>query len=476
MPPAPGACGGAPGDKLAAGQRSLPPTRRSPDELVKKRPTPAPTPPRSLHLAEVLVWAMVLLTPLIVWPTAKDAFRLPKLMAGEWLGLASLVFLAWRLRSVGRIGWRQVAGQPLIQAVAPLLVVATLTLATSEHPFHVRQGLADLWIGAACLVGWGLALPPLRLRRLLDGLLPPAVLLAAVAAVQFHDLWEPLQFFGAEQERRLGITSLAGNPGDLGAYLILPALVAQQALWAGRRRRWLWALGLGAVLYGILVTQSLTAVAALLAASAVLWGLLLPRRRALAVLGGSAVLGAVLVLAVAPLRERVLDKARDLSRGEVNQLLTGRLDGWWAAVWMVGERPLAGVGQGAYRAEFIPAKLALAEQGVEFYRGQQHPVFANAHNEYLEVAAEWGWPGVVVLAWALFVLARESRRIGGREPPERRAVSAGDRALAWAGLTALAVLALTFFPFRVALVAFPALLFLAWSFRVAAGERREAEG
>jgi hypothetical protein len=48
-------------------------------------------------------------------------------------------------------------------------------------------------------------------------------------------------------------------------------------------------------------------------------------------------------------------------------------------------------------------------------------------------------------------------RGGGGEPE--------DRALAWAGTAALAALALVDFPFRIALVAFPALLFLSWVFR-----------
>jgi membrane protein implicated in regulation of membrane protease activity len=40
-----------------------------------------------------------------------------------------------------------------------------------------------------------------------------------------------------------------------------------------------------------------------------------------------------------------------------------------------------------------------------------------------------------------------------------------DQALVWSGLSALAVLSLAYFPFHVAIVAFPALLFLAWVLR-----------
>jgi O-antigen ligase len=88
-------------------------------------------------------------------------------------------------------------------------------------------------------------------------------------------------------------------------------------------------------------------------------------------------------------------------------------------------------------------------------------VFANAHNEVLEAAAEWGVPGLAALAWALWVLFAALRR------RDRRAE---ERALAWAGVAALAVLSLMAFPFRVALVAYPALLFLSGVLRPAEEE------
>jgi hypothetical protein len=50
-----------------------------------------------------------------------------------------------------------------------------------------------------------------------------------------------------------------------------------------------------------------------------------------------------------------------------------------------------------------------------------------------------------------------ARLVGGRFPGDR-----GQRAFAWAGVAGLAVLSLVGFPFRVAVVGFPAMLFLAW--------------
>jgi O-antigen ligase len=166
-----------------------------------------------------------------------------------------------------------------------------------------------------------------------------------------------------------------------------------------------------------------------------------------------------------PLRSRVVDKARELQQGSLDALLTGRLDGWRVAAALLGEHPLAGVGHGAYRAEFARTKVALAAAGTPFFAGHLRPSFANAHNEVLEVGADLGWPGLLALAWAVAVAARALSRRG-------RGGSAADAALLGAGAVALALLCLAQFPFRVATLAYPWLAFLAWGL----GEGRQEGG
>jgi hypothetical protein len=174
-------------------------------------------------------------------------------------------------------------------------------------------------------------------------------------------------------------------------------------------------------------------------------------------------------------------------------VLTGRLDGWRTALWMLEEHPWAGVGQGAFRAEFVPAKLALLDRGAAFLSGEQQN-FVNAHDEALEVGADLGVPGLLALAWGLAVVTSAARLRMAAAVAGMPRVSAGggasqvpaaagdpdggaahralgaDGAFAAGGLAALGVLCLVDFPFRVALVAFPALLFLAWILRPAAAE------
>ena len=467
-----GRSGRAPGERRAA---------RSPRPQSRERSRPSDRPPRSdrsprsstaaprplaLQVAELALWLLVLGLPLVVLPSARESFRLPKLMVGEWLGLASLVGVAYRLRDPAGL----LRGRAL-RAAAPLVLVAVAGLAVSRHPLHVHEGLADLAIGAACLVGWSLGLESGRLLRLLDALLWAAVALALLAILQFHGLYRPLDFRGVAAGSRLAVTSLAGNPGDLAVFLVLPFLLAQRRLLAGRAGAGRWLAGIALLLsgYALAVTQTLSALAAAGVGTAVLWGVSLPGRRRLAaaaVAGVAALVAAGLVAALPPLRARLAAEARLVRGGEWNAALSGRFDGWRAAVHMLAEHPAAGVGQGAFRAEFAPAKLALLDRGVAFYPDQPAASFANAHNELLEVGADLGWPGLAALLWgiALLLVALRSLPIAG-----------GSAALGWAGCSALAVLSLVQFPLRIALAAFPALLFLAWVFR-AADEAEEGEG
>jgi O-antigen ligase len=405
----------------------------------------------------IFLWFLILLPPFLLAQVAKESFREPKLLASEWMALASVVCLGlglWRLEQVRLADlWRL----PAVRIVLPVLAIATAGLAVSRHPAHTREALADLWIGAVCLVAWSATLPAARIERLLRGMLWPAALLAAIGIGQFHGWWQPLQFFGLTPGSRLAITSYAGNPGDLGAYLVLPVLIAQEALWRRLRsgeswRRtavWGTAVALALCLYALLLTQTIAAMVAGFAGSVLLWGALLPRRRAAALLAGGIVALVLVIALVPPLRQRVVEKARAAAEMDLNGFLSGRLDGWRTAAWMLRQHPLTGVGHGAYRPEFVPAKLALLDRGVPFFAGQTQVVFANAHDEFLEAGAEWGVPGLVALAWAGWVLLTSLRKL----PAERRP-------LACAGTAALALLALAYFPFRVALVAFPYLLFL----------------
>jgi O-antigen ligase len=427
-------------------------------------------PPRS-RLERLGAWtalAALLIAPLVMLPGVREPFRLPKQLLTELLVPLSLLLLAFGLRRAERVDWREILALPAVRALGPLWLVALASRLLTAHPAHASEGLWSLSIGMLAIAGWSVALP--GKRRALDLLLVPAGLLALLAVLQHHELFRP--FVLARTDERLQMSSLTGNVADLGAYLVLPLLVAQAGLarslggpsgGGGRRlTAAVVALGILLFLYTLLLGRTLSALAATAASSGVFWLLRAPRRWriALAVAAGLALIGGLLV--VAPARERVLDKVDEVREGRLNDLLTGRLDGWRAGAHMLAVRPLLGVGPGVYSAEFVPAKLALQERGAEFWAGHTAgSQFANAHSEPIELAAELGALGVLALLWAGWTLLGALRR-RPVAPASGDPVDADRRALQWSGLAALAVLSLTYFPLRTALVAYPYVLLLAW--------------
>lgn len=458
--------------------------RKSP---VRQRPTGSPFDrPRdqsasSAHVGapRVTKWqpelwpliALLVAVPLLVLPLCREAFRDPKLMVAEWFAWLSLLALAPRLAKtlVAGASWLR---RPAVLASAPLLALGGLSMVVSPHPLQTRQALIDLAVGVTCLVAWSLVLGRGELERIWSWIYVPATLLVLLGVTQALGLFQPFALAERHLGNRLEITSLAGNPGDLGSFLVLPCLWAQALiacqLGVSRRAdepdsvrrwpklpRWLpWVATLVTGL-GVIVSQTLVALVALTVGSLILWWLVSARRRfLLAGAGAVAVVLGLAVLLVAPLRDRVQSKQRQITRGDWNAVLTGRLDGWRAAVHMVGEHPMLGVGLGGFGAEYPPAKLSLTAAGVEFYRLHVRFGFDRAHNEFLETAAELGWPGLLAVCVGIALLGLAARRLWRVDRPRG--------SLAWAGLIAVLVLASGHFPMRVAMVAYPILIFLAW--------------
>jgi O-antigen ligase len=421
-------------------------------------------------------------------PEAKEAFRLGQGLLSGWLGLLSLVIACWTLRSAGTIGLTDIWARPAIRALLPLAIVVAAGGLVTRHPAHFHAACADFLIGVACLAGWSLALDEATLRRLLVWTLPVAAIVALLGLDQMAGLFGTLDWLHVEAPTaRLRMTSTIGNPGDLAALLVLPTLVAL-GLWRSATSRGRFAICVAIPLFvgTIAVTATLAAGIAVVAGAIVWWWRSSPGPRHLhlrtPMLAALAItlLVAGGVAAIPLLRTRVVEKSIELSHGDINALLTGRLDGWRAAWEMLRRSPVTGVGQGGFRAEYADTRLALEARGVPFFGGQLSVILATPHNEALSVGAEQGLPGLVALGWAIWTLWRcarllNDRSLNDRAPNDPDSSDPGlndpglhdpsSRGLAWAGLTALAVLCVVSFPLHVPAVAWPWLLFLAWLFR-----------
>ncbi len=378
--------------------------------------------------------------------SSAEATRDLKLAA--WSAGATLVFLGLSLSPGGtpaRSGPRG-AGRVALLALAAFLALFGASFVAGalrgRDPFDALPLLPAL-----ALFAWGATREGGETsRRALGLLVACGAATGVVAALQRFTGW--LRLPVEAPEPRFFATGLIGNPGDVGAALVLPALLAASSLARGERRL-ASAAALGACLAGLAAASTLAPLAAFAAGAAILVAHDL-RRRLLPALAAGAV--ALALLAAAGVVQRAAAK---LASGDLATLTTQRDIGVLAALESIRSHPLLGVGPGGFASDFVRARLA-AEKRVhrKLVHRSASAHFDNAHCDPLTTAAEAGTPAALALAIAfaalLAGLLAASRREGAS--PAGNLVPA-ETLLSCLG--AVLVLSLANFPIQIVPVAAP---------------------
>jgi O-antigen ligase len=344
---------------------------------------------------------------IVVLPGAASPFRLPKeavALAAICAAVALALAAAARRRSIafpeGAAVWTLLA-LPLLQACSA---------AWSASPARSLETAAAsaIWVLA---IAWLATLDEGSRRLIGAAAVAGVVISAAVMLMQLTGV-EVFRLAAPFASARLSLTGLTGNPADLAmaAALLLPPLL----VWGESRGSRALARGLAVFLaLVVLLTQTLTGAAAVFAIAAVWLARQRSRRLWLATAAiGVLVVGAALGLG---LGERLYREAQRVAAGDWYGLLSARGDGWTAALQMVAERPLGGVGAGHYTVEYYPSRLAwLEREGGTGGRAELASHFEWAHCDPLQVVAELGLGGAAwMLAFAWVVI-----RTRGRADPQ----------------------------------------------------------
>lgn len=368
-----------------------PPTARPPSVLFPARPTvlfPArPTRrPLEVRLLVLATCAVVALSPVegYLMEVHPQLSKLPTvLFAGAWL-----------LVRVRERRFPRLHGAHLLLAGLAVVVLAS-TAVHLDQPYALEYAIR--WVPFLALA----ALLIDVVGREVPGTWLLASMVAGAVAAGIGALFSVLVL---GEPRATGPLE---DPNDLAYVLVvaLPLVLALAPSGSPRRR-----LGLGAVLLaaaavlavGAAVTLSRGGAFALAAAVAVLAARRVLAPRVLVAAAALAVVGAGLLVLVAP--EQV-DRALDEKASIAGTNIDTRELRWQAAARMLAGNPLLGVGPGGFRAEYAAAShvAELAEQT---------PV---AHSMYLEVAAELGLPGLLLFLGVLaagLVAAERALRTG----------------------------------------------------------------
>jgi putative inorganic carbon (HCO3(-)) transporter len=308
------------------------------------------------------------------------------------IAAAGLLWVLWALRTPpGRIG--AINGWLLL-----VIAVAVVATGFSPVPKAALVGLAKLlsYLSVYALMRQLLASAPLWWDRLVGALLAGELVTSVIGIRQLYADSGALARWSDSNsvaEGTVRIYSTLGNPNLLGGYLlpILPLAVVALLRWRGKGQRLfaLAALVLGVV--ALVLTYSRGAWMGMVASLGLL-GLLLVLRQTrdwpplwrrlfpLLLLAGGALVLAVLVTRVEPLRVRVMS----LLAGREDSSNNFRMNVWTAALEMIQDRPWIGIGPGNKAFNLI-------------YPLYQQPKF-NALSAYsipLELLVEAGIPGLL---------------------------------------------------------------------------------
>jgi O-antigen ligase len=261
----------------------------------------------------------------------------------------------------------------------------------------------------------------------------PALVNAIVALLQRSGTSDVLTF-DSRIDLHFRTAGLIGTPNELGVYLLVPTVVAAAlAITSRGRARQLWIGATALLIAGIIASEALSAIAAIAAAGATL--LMLSVRRAKRALAIMAAIAIIVAVAYAPLRTRAIRTLSDVKDGRYLAATSYRIPAQLAAMRMFADHPLTGVGPGCYGFWYMPYKVQLNREHIEFLPFGEN--FGEAHNDHLQTLAVAGLPGYALFIVALVLLGRRSLRRDHDEPRTFASVAALPLVVAF-GVVALA--------------------------------------
>jgi len=390
----------------------------------------------------------------VVYSGGFDVFNLPKELAFRAeaiLLLAALAFWA----AAKRCTWSLRAARPATIVVAAVVAWAAITTLTSTNRALSADTLITIAAAAAIFLATLLAAQTAPVSAV-DVVMIGACANAALVIVQELKIWSPF-VHEATTSAQYASGGFLGNTNYIGAYLAAPALAAiVLTVVAAGRRRWIYAAVATLLVVALILSATRTALAALIA------GLMVFAFRSRR--GAPAMLGVVAVIAVLTISPRMPlgAKARELidaaKTRDYEQLFSERLLPSLAAIDMIRDHPLLGVGPGCFRFNFMSYRLRLGEHYPAAWTRGYPGYWSAVHDDHLEVAAETGLPGYALFLAAIVAGAglrgrgvARSRGPARRETPRPRVLeSSFARAMRWPLAALVFVLCLAQFPLELA--------------------------
>lgn len=402
------------------------------------------------------VLAAILLTGAAIVPVTVSlegaaTFRLPNQLALYTVAIVAMtVAAAGFITLPGRFTEaRERLRTPALLAFGGIGWTAVSALFSSNRALALHALVYVVCLSAIGLIG-AYALRPVSVSVLAAAMFIPAVINVGVITLQALKIWNPWVFSAGTYERAQK-NALLGNPNDVGAYLVAPTILAAALAVTSKRHRGLYIAATALFAAGMLMSETLTAVGSTLIALIVLSLRRNLKRGFIASVLLIAIVSMVTLL-YSPMRNRLARVTGAMHVEQVDRMLNGRLPAFFAAWQMFRANPLTGVGPGAFKFEYMPARIALDDRYAAQFAPEYAGVnFGEVHNDHLQLLAESGLPGYLLFLAVVAVVGA----IGLRQADDNdhfRVVTA--RLLALPLCAGLLVTMITGFPLQLAASAY----------------------
>lgn len=357
----------------------------------------------SLSLAVAAFWGGALNDRVFTGSVPTGVMTLLGVPLASVLAVASLVFALWNDDQE----WRWT---PALVGSVLFCFWCAISLVRTHDPYSSQTMF--------CLLASALALSGAISRGARDRLTIHGILIAIVVVASIVSALGVSEYIGQLQQHNPSwrVFSTFTVPNFLAGYLVMVIPITMAVFLCSSRRELTILAGLGLCLQGacLLLTGSrfglLTIAASLIAFAIIVWriglsGAARGRARVLLVLAGIA-----LVVGARPVWTRILNVGAE---SHSNQF---RFYTWSAAIHMARANPITGVGFGTFDTASAPYSQVAYTQ--------------HAHNTFLQVASETGYPGMLFFLAALAgILAAATPTLASRRRNQPKEPAAEEKAV-----------------------------------------------
>jgi O-antigen ligase len=377
-------------------------------------------PRREDRIMAALGWLTVVLlvaVPLAVTPGLIDRYRVIKESLSRAHGILAGLGLVVALAFAGTTRFREMLRERAVVAVAGCGVLwAIVTTVVSTHRAYSMESLITFLTGVLVFASAWYAAPRIPLLAL-DLLVPVVLLNTLLVTLQEYGIYQPFHSDpGVGPHVRS--TALLGNPNIVGSSMVLMAVIfAAAAVRSGGARRAWQAFGALTAAAGVLVSQTRTAMIALVAGVILLAIGRSVKRAVIVVAAAAALLGIATALRM-PAITKLLALPQAIAARGVVYATSGRVLSALVALEMIRDHPVTGLGLGTFKAQYMPYAVPVID-GRQLPPGIVSVNFGEAHNDHLQLIAETGFPGYLLFLALVVVLVSRIRATPGRDPREQ---------------------------------------------------------